>query len=334
LKFKFLGWKFRPVKIIWIEGPVGPIFFGETILYLRAITIGYAVPVDHFDASVHSLFQSSINLRLNKVNRLITLFAASEGDLPQGIRLDAPANFTFEKLQTGEPAVCRDGILRFKNTSLTIQLRGARRWKSDLPSLMVDASNPVVLPAWDLVWEALNKRQRFSKSEILAEDFFRSDESESASVSQNAGKAMRDLLRAARRYALPNREAVRALIGLGPGLTPSGDDLLVGYIAGLWSSVHDRNERLQFISSLGKTIVRLSRMTNDISRTYLLHAVRGQISSWLANLVTAMSRGEPPEHLLEIAETAMKVGHTSGMDAVTGMLVGLDAWRDKPLLAI
>jgi hypothetical protein len=329
-----LGWKFRPVKIIWIEEPVGPVFFGETILYLRAITIGYAVPVDHFDASVHSFFQSSINLRLNKVNRLITLFASSEGDLPQGIRLDAPAYFTFEKLQTGEPAVCRDGILRFKSTSLTVHLRGARRWKCDLPSLKVDVSNPVVLPAWNLVWEALNKQQRLSKSEILAEDFFRSDESEGASVSHNAGKAMRELLQAARRYEVPNREAVSALIGLGPGLTPSGDDLLVGYMAGLWSTVHNRNERLQFISSLGKMIIRLSRMTNDISRTYLFHAVRGQVSSWLANLAEAIGRGESPERLLEIAETAMRVGHTSGMDAMTGMLVGLAVWGDMPLLAI
>jgi hypothetical protein len=303
-------------------------------LYLPAITIGYAVPVDRFDASVHSIFQSSINLRLNKVNRLITLFASSEGELPQGIRLDAPTDFTFEKLQTGEPAVCRDGILRFKNTSLTVQLRGARRWKCDLPSLMVDASNPVMLPAWNLVWEALNKRQRLSKSEIIAEDFFSPGESESASVSHNAGKAMHDLLQAARRYEAPHRDAVSALIGLGPGLTPSGDDLLIGYMAGLWSTVHDRNERLQFISSLGKMIIRLSRMTNDISRTYLLHAVRGQVSSWLANLAEAIGYGEPPERLLEIAETAMRVGHTSGMDAMTGMLVGLAVWGDKPFFAI
>jgi hypothetical protein len=81
-------------------------------------------------------------------------------------------------------------------------------------------------------------------------------------------------------------------------------------------------------------IIRLSRMTNDISRTYLLHAVRGQVSSWLANLAEAIGRGESPERLLEIAETAMKVGHTSGMDAVTGMLVGLAVWGDMPLLAI
>ena len=71
-------------------------------------------------------------------------------------------------------------------------------------------------------------------------------------------------------------------------------------------------------------------MTNDISRTYLHHAVRGQVSSRLANLAEAISYGEDSERLLDIAETVMSVGHTSGMDTVTGLLVGLTAWENKP----
>ncbi|HEX9388188.1 MAG TPA: DUF2877 domain-containing protein [Anaerolineales bacterium] len=294
-------------------------------MYLRAISIGYAVPSESFDATVHSVFQSSINLRLNKVNRLLTLTTSSEDDLPQGIRLDAPEGFTFEKFQIGEQAVCRDGILHLENTSLTIQLHGARRWKCDLPALEFDTTKPIVSAAWSLVWEALNKRQRLLESEIVAEEIFHSNESVRAGVSHKAGRAMRDLVDATRRDELTDTTAISALIGLGSGLTPSGDDLLVGYMAGLWSTVREKSERAQFILSLGKRIIRLSQKTNDISRTYLYHAVRGQVSSRLANLAEAICRGEDPEHLLDIAETAMKVGHTSGMDAVTGMLAGLIA---------
>jgi hypothetical protein len=303
-------------------------------MYIRAISIGYAVSGESFDASIHSVFQSSLNLRLNKVNRLLTLTTSSEDDLPQGIRLDAPIGFSFENFQTGEAAVCKDGILHIDNTSLTVQLSGARRWKCDLPTLMVDASNPVVSAAWSLVWDALNKRQILSGSEIVAQDLFRVSESTSAHVSRKAGEALRDLVDATRRYELTDTTAVRALIGLGPGLTPSGDDLLIGYLAGLWSTVRDRSKRVQFIPDLGKRIIRLSRMTNDISRTYLYHAVRGQVSSRLANLAEAISDEENSERLLDIAEAAMSVGHTSGMDAVTGLLVGLTAWENKPLFSI
>jgi hypothetical protein len=47
----------------------------------------------------------------------------------------------------------------------------------------------------------------------------------------------------------------------------------------------------------------------------------------LANLAEAIGRGANSEQLLKIAEAAMKIGHTSGMETVTGLLVGLAAWE-------
>ena len=294
-------------------------------MYLPAISIGYAVPDGNFAASVHSAFRSALNLRLNRENNLLTLIASSEGDLPQGIRLDVPDGFSFEGFQTGEPAVCKDSILHFEKSSLTVQLSGARCWKCDLPALKFDPANPAVSAAWSFVWEVLNKQQRLSGAEIIAEKLFHA--SARAGVPHKAGEAMRDLVDATRRYDL-DRSAVKALIGLGSGLTPSGDDLLVGYLTGLWCTGQDKNEGMQFVASLGETIIDLSSKTNDISRTYLYHAAQGQVSSRLANLAEGIRRGENPGHLSEIAEAAMSVGHTSGMDAVTGLLIGLAAWND------
>lgn len=294
-------------------------------MYLRAISLGYAVPDTNFDAVVHSVFQSALNLRLPGENHLLTLVASDEGDLPQGIRLNVPEGLSFESFQVGEPAVCRDGILHFEKNFLTIQLSGARRWKCDLPALKFDPANPAVSAAWNFVWETLNERQRLSESEIVAEELFH--KSARAGVPRKAGEAVRELLHATRRHDL-NASAVEALIGLGSGLTPSGDDLLVGYMAGLWCTGQDKNERMQFLGSLGETITGFSSKTNDISRTYLYHAAQGQVSSWLSNLAEVICRGENPGHLSEITEAAMSIGHTSGMDAVTGLLIGLAAWND------
>lgn len=301
------------------------------IMYVSALSTGCAVP-SVFDASVHSVFQSSINLRLSNVNRLITLIVSSEGDLPQGIRLDASEGFTFEKFQIGEEAVCRGDILHLDNPSLTIQLHGARRYRCDLPALMMDGSNPAILVAWSSVWQTLNKRQRLSKAEIIAEEIFHSSESARGVVLRKAGEAMRSLVRATQKYEFTDTTAIRALIGLGPGLTPSGDDLLVGFMAGLWCIPRNR-ERMKFISTLGKAILCSARKTNDISRTYLAHAVRGQVSSRLANLAEAICHAENSGPLLDIAETAMRVGHTSGMDAVTGLLIGLTVWDGNHLFS-
>lgn len=292
-------------------------------MYLRAISIGYAVPDGNFAASIHSVFRSALNLRLQADEHLLTLIMSGEGDLPQGIRLNAPDSFSFEDFRLGELVICRNGLLHFEGNSLNVQLSKARRWKCDLPALKFDPADPAGSAAWRFVWDLLNERQRLVASEIVADELLK--ESVRAGVSRTSSEAMRDLIHTTRRYDL-NPSAAGSLIGLGPGLTPSGDDLLVGYLTGLWCTVRGGSERMQFIASLGKTIIDLSSQTNDISRTYLYHAAHGQVSNRLANLAEGICRGEDREPLGEIAAAAFKVGHTSGMDAAAGLLVGLTAW--------
>lgn len=303
-------------------------------MYLSALSVGEAVPNGDFAASVHSAFQSALNLRLRGKNNLLTLLASGEDDLPQGIRLDTPGDFSFEEFQVGEPALCQDGILHFENHSLTIQLHGARSWKCDLSTLEFDATSPAVSAAWRRVWDALNERQRLKGSEIIAEELFRENRFVRAGISYRVGEAMKDLVTATRGYELTDTFAINSLIGLGSGLTPAGDDLLVGYMAGLWCTVRGSSLRLEFLSSLRNTVIDFSLNTNDISRTYLYHAARGQVSSRLENLAEAICLGESLERLLGIAQTAMSVGHTSGMDAVTGLLLGLTAWEGNDLLPV
>ena len=143
----------------------------------------------------------------------------------------------------------------------------------------------------------------------------------------------RGLLEATRRYDLASAPSLGSMIGLGGGLTPSGDDILVGYLAGLWSTTLDRPDRIRFVFSLGEAVIGLSDRTNAISSTYLYHSARGQVSSRLAELTAAICGGEAEDSILPVAESAMQVGHTSGMDAVTGLLIGLAAWADPAMFS-
>lgn len=299
-------------------------------MYLTAISIGDAVPHADFDAAVHSVFQSSINLCLTKDGGLLTVVTASQADLPQGIRVDTPDNFSFELVHSGEEVTCRDDQLLFR--SLTIGLRRARRWKCDLPALQADMANPAVATAWKCAWQVLSKGQGCSGYETNTENLFFSDNVVRLGRLVKVEEAIRELVDATRQHDLTVTRAVGTLIGLGTGLTPSCDDWLVGYLAGLWCAVKGRGERAQFISDLGKEVLRLSSRTNAISRTYLSHATRGQVSSLLIALAGAICQGEDSDKLIGIAEAALRVGHNSGMATVAGLLLGLAVWNGDHLL--
>ena len=298
-------------------------------MYLPAITLGYAVPVGDFDSSVHSIFHAALNLRPLHGENLLTLVRSDEPELPQGIRLDTPVGFSFENFQIGERAICRQGILSFEKSGLAVQLRGARRWECALSGLEIDTGIPAVSAAWSLVWEALNQRQRRLHAEIIADDLLAEDKRISSAVLFKAGQAMRGLMNSTRHFDLAGTAAVEALIGLGSGLTPTGDDLLAGYMAGLWCTARRQKDRTHFVNEMGKKIIGLSVRTNDISRTYLFHAAHGQVSSRLTALAERISRAAEPDRLLETAEQAMRTGSTSGMDTVTGLLLGLSAWSTR-----
>jgi hypothetical protein len=299
-------------------------------MYLRAISMGDAVPHTDFHATVHSVFHSAINLRLTRVAELLTLVGAGQADLPQGIRVDTPENFSFECARAGEQVTCRDDLLRFG--SLAIELRGARRWRCDLPALQADMTNPDAATAWRCAWQVLGERQGSSGIEIITQNLVFSDNMARRGLLRKVEGAVRDILDATRRYDVTVAPAIETLIGLGAGLTPSGDDWLVGYLAGLWCAVQRSRKRVQYVSDLAKEVLRLSAHTNDISRTYLYHATRGQVSSLLEALAGAICQGWNEDHLLHTAEAAMRVGSTSGKVAVAGLLLGLAVWNGDHLL--
>ena len=136
-------------------------------MYLQAISLGYAVPTGHFNANIRSVFRSAVNLKLSGDWELLTVVASSEADLPHGIRVDTPEGFTFEDLKVGEAVICSDGIVRFQNTSIEVDLRKAHRWDCDLSSCNFDGTNPSVVRAWQLVWRSLNGRQLAYGAEMV-----------------------------------------------------------------------------------------------------------------------------------------------------------------------
>jgi len=301
-------------------------------MHLHAVSVGYAVPLTDFDAVVHSVFESVVNLKPSGEEGLLTLLVSGVGDLPQGIRLDTLNGFCFKALPVGIRADCRGGVLSLEGYSLTIDLRGAKCWESNLLTLHADMNNPAVMTAWQCVWQAVNHRQLRYGSEIVARDLAGQSAEKQPVWVQQMGCSVCDILKATAQCDLEAAQAMEFLIGLGPGLTPSGDDLVTGYLIGLWCTTRGKEERLRFLSGLGKDVIRLSKRTNDISRTYLLHATRGQASSQLINLAIAICAGADSHHVLEGAGAAMRIGHTSGMDAVTGLLFGLAAWDGHHLL--
>ncbi len=304
------------------------VHFENELMKLNAISIGYAVPQADFEAAIHSVFKTSLNLKIENNEYLITIFSSAEDNLPQGIHFQAPHGFSFEKPKLGERVICSKGIISLGWCDLTINLHLARLWKCNLSSLLPSAAPSAIFAAWRSVWQSLNEYQRIVGAEIIAQELLGNQELSRYQALSVMRESMRVLLSAAQNYDLKINQALETLIGLGGGLTPSGDDVLMGYLAGLWCGSGQNPIRQNYVKEFSKIVLQFLHRTNDISRTYLYHATQGQVSSRLADLAGLICIGDKTPHLLEVAKKAMRVGHTSGMDAVTGLLLGLGVWNN------
>ena len=116
----------------------------------------------------------------------------------------------------------------------------------------------------------------------------------------------------------PNHcEWAKPLIGLGSGLTPSGDDFLGGFLIGL-HAIDERGAARQ----LWKAIQADARgATNPISWAFLSAAARGLGSASLhATIAAVMSGTDPADPLARLA----RLGHSSGWDALVGAVTALE----------
>lgn len=114
-------------------------------------------------------------------------------------------------------------------------------------------------------------------------------------------------------------DGVFGLIGLGPGLTPSGDDIVAGAVLAL--RVFGRSETAE---TLKRAILSLPEgMTNSISRAHLHAAAEGGGAGIYLRILDSvlLGGGELPALLPGLSG----IGHSSGWDTALGFWVCLDA---------
>lgn len=121
-------------------------------------------------------------------------------------------------------------------------------------------------------------------------------------------------------------DAAEQIVGLGPGLTPSGDDVLAGLLVTLrlLGSAVDGGERAVWLADWISAAVTADagKRTTALAATLLHCASRGQAGGEVAALLRGLTGLEPAPPALR---RLLAAGHTSGSDLAWGILAGCQA---------
>jgi len=257
------------------------------------------------------IFDKVLNIELNDLSHLITIAQDDLVTAPYTMKTKNIKRFNEIKnnLVSGEVVSFQyPGEIRIKGHSFNFDQ--AETWEKSLPTIDISAKD--------------------TKNRLNDLEYFLSDYGEPAGILTAYFKVYTQLALDSQKENRYDKyfikrlstitetttvENLKKFIGLGIGLTPSGDDFLLGLISTLrcFGSATDLGEEI--VEQLHADDIK--NKTTKISYYMLKNAMNGQINGALFQYLTEQKRDR------QTLEKIIKIGSTSGTDMLVGICFGL-----------
>ncbi|MHA7844856.1 oxamate carbamoyltransferase subunit AllH family protein [Serratia sp. D1N4] len=280
------------------------------------LSVGYLAAsrlVDGDELHIHSGFQRSLNLR-HPDGYLLSILSRDNQNLPDAIRIALPGNWDWRyHMQAGQRVRFDRGTLQSERWGIVLNRSTCwhpQRWLSGEFAPLLSS----VLRHYSLLASQLSQ---YCQQHQIESDL---------QLLPGMGPSARAVKLEITDSPAQLTAEVTALIGFGRGLTPDGDDYLLGYLTALWPwrqhpaiATHDATLR----SIIGSQLSR----TNDISRHYLARALEGHVSQPICDLMLLLDTEAAATQIQAAAQQVMQFGASSGVDCLAGLLHGLRTLR-------
>jgi hypothetical protein len=271
-----------------------------------------------FIGNVLSVFAEVCNL-VSDQSEIVALVSQRVGNGPLNIVLEREG-FLFRGLEAGSPMEGDGRNIRVGEV-LTVSLTGAEIWEPRLRWEWLDADWTDLKANLAILHDHLIAQAPVESLACLLVASPAGRCSVESAYRKAACRAIEGLLAALHGGDLQGITAsAAALAGLGPGLTPAGDDFLLGLMAGLrtWP---------QFLAGRGLSVEEACQAiyeaaagrTNLLSMALLGSAREGMFGEAWHELLAALRQGKAAE-VRKAADRVLGFGGTSGADALSGFL--------------
>lgn len=266
-----------------------------------------------FRGFVHSVFKRTINIQNLESKELFTVACRKIDNGPNTLIIDIE-DFSGIIIEENDRVSAANKIISIGD-KLHISIDKCQKWESLLPEFpaqpeSVTRNLKVVKDHIAIHGKGGGAKPDLTTDHIFAKEVSRMLEEKSLSLQHELilGKPDNAL-----QYAV-------SLIGLGPGLTPSGDDFLVGMLAAMNMKNSPFSSYQPFFEELAN---KAKTLTNDISYMAILKASIGKVRESIIELVDAIVN-DSDENIILSLNKVLNIGSSSGTDIALGLVCGLE----------
>jgi len=275
---------------------------------------------------IHSRFENAINIDLDDG----FLFNFLPNKIPPNPRSLLLPMIAWNRIQNlplsvGMEVYIEDNRVEIPSLALVISFRESEVWD---PSPLLPGPPVLEVEIHRNLKEIAKVIEQKCNNENRSLRFGHTSKSSLKAFGDNIKKGAADLYTAILNSNLDHvLKSSCQLIGLGPGLTPSGDDLVAGVMAtGVFCALayEDLCFDVQKINT--QIMVWGSGRTTIFSQILLSDASRGEVVRPLGELLQMVLCGNDKNLLGSLVCQVMALGASSGKDMLDGVLLGMEAF--------
>lgn len=304
---------------------------------IRATTAGYAA-IDLVETGrdqvwiVHSVFRRAFNI-LTPEGRLLSFSTADVPPAPNNVVTDLALEAGWQGLGLTEGTPVRKGAAEvwLEDGSLRIALNQVTTFIPRIwgPVPAFPGQIPAMLDLAERCARDLGPREGFYPLLPFVEQLFGPANSRPRFDNlfcNTAHNHMADLVNAILSGdPVAIRDSTRGLVGLGPGLTPSGDDALAGLMMAMALTAKALRSPRVILEKVNPLIIGVCEepgATGLLSQDFLRYAARGEGSSAAEDVIINILSGST-ESVTASTARLIAIGASSGVDQLWGILTGI-----------
>ncbi|MBD3206814.1 DUF2877 domain-containing protein [Candidatus Bathyarchaeota archaeon] len=282
--------------------------------------IAYDTLSKYGEGYVHSVFSNVINLRMN--HDLVSLISQRGFNSPISLKIDKE-NFDGFIIKEKTAVSAKEEALTIGNGIKLSNLDKIETW---IPKTNKKITSQIDKKTLQLISELIKIYGNPEGLKPLLPIIDGKKTSNMNIYSEKAAPIVRRIIESFPKELETAIQYASHLAGLGPGLTPSGDDLLMGLTCTLnLFGEHYSIKHEGFTQSILRGI---EGKTNFISTAFIKHYAEGKPSENIDSFYLSILNGNP-EAIEENIRKNCLVGHSSGTDTIIGVLIAFKLMREN-----
>jgi hypothetical protein len=269
------------------------------------------------ELQVQSVFASTINIMGEKL--FFSIISDRHCLYPMSCRVVSREPFTEYGIKAGMRVRISEDSISVMQASLMINIHNCKAHDLSIRSMNgLEGLNNLTYKA-DILTMLIREKGCKEDLSTLVTGVYRNPYAEAVA------KRLPVLNKAIRECDDRAAELAGNLAGAGIGLTPSSDDLLVGYMSVYLASSKAKDnihfeEALKLTQAMGE---KAAEHTNLISGAFLKQCGMGLLSEDMAELIFVLYSDSEADAIRLCGKRILKVGSTSGTDMLTGVVLAM-----------